>query len=342
MMRAPAFWDQPGPSVLSFLLEPIAAAYRAGAALRAFASRPRRASIPVVCVGNAVVGGGGKTPTTIAIARRLRASGIDVHCVSRGYGGNLHGPIRVDPAVHDSATVGDEPLLLALSAPTWVARDRTSGIARAAAAGARIALLDDGFQNPTIPKDHAILVIDPDYGIGNGRVVPAGPLREPLPEALSRANVVVVLDGTGRGAGNTWPRAVNRLRPEIPVVAARLLPGMATRRLAGQTVLPFAGIARPTKFFAFLEANGCRIVSPTAFPDHYRFRPEDIMSVVERAAALGARPVTTAKDAVRLPPGSLDMVAVADVDIEFADDDMVLDPIRVLIDRQPKPDGHAA
>ena len=318
-MRAPEFWGRTD-SILPALLAPLGSVYDACARTRMALTSPQRASIPVICVGSAVVGGAGKTPCAIAIVSRLRAAGIDVHCISRGYGGHIAGPQRVDASAHSAADVGDEPLLLAQAAPTWVARDKLGAARAAAGVGANAVVLDDGFQNPTFAKDLSFLVIDAASGIGNGRILPAGPLREPLGRALDRADAAIVLDGTGGGEDGGWPETIRRVRPDLPVLRARLVPTVDALPLMERPLIAFAGLGHPSKFFSMLQNLGCDLVETYAFPDHHRYTPDDIMQIVDEAAAKGAQPVTTAKDAVRLPTEARPMVDVVNVVVEFEDE----------------------
>ncbi len=276
MRTAPAFWGEP-PGIVSDLLRPAGAAWDAAGRLRRAFAHPYRAPVPVICVGNLVVGGAGKTPVTMALADHLAERGVCAHVVTRGYGGALAGPVRVDPDRHDAAAVGDEALLLAEHAPTWAARDRAAGVRAAVSAGARAILLDDGLQNPAIAKDLSLIVVDAAYGFGNGRVIPAGPLRESLRCGLRRADAIVRL-GCEEGA-----RAI---ACEAPVVRATLAP-IAGERFAGARLVAFAGIGRPEKFFATLRALSADLVETHAFPDHYPYRSGDI-DALRRAA--GRRP----------------------------------------------------
>lgn len=309
-MRAPDFWQDDG--ALATLLGPLGAGYDLAGRLRRALVRPARASVPVVCVGNLVAGGAGKTPLTIAVLNALAARGIEAHALTRGYGGSIAGPLRVDPARHDASHVGDEALLLARAAPTWVARDRAAGASAAADAGARAIVMDDGFQNPTLAKDLSILAVDGGYGFGNARVMPAGPLRETLGAGLSRADAAVILGEDRHGLGA-------RLAGTLPVLRADLVPGSEGRDLAGQRVLAFAGIARPEKFFVTLEALGAKIVARKAFPDHHPYTAAEIRDLLDQAEALDARPVTTEKDAVRLRPASSGEVQVLRVAVSWRD-----------------------
>ncbi len=308
-MRAPAFWNETGP--LPTLLAPAAALYTLGAALRQSAVRPRRAPVPVVCVGNAVAGGAGKTPVALSIAALLKAMGRRPGFLTRGYGGRLKGPVVVDPSHHEARDVGDEPLLLAEAALTVVAGDRPAGAALAVERGAEVIVMDDGLQNPSLEKDLSLLVVDGGFGFGNLRVMPAGPLREPLEAALSRADAAVILGPDSVGVRTLLPDG-------LPVLEARLAP-IAETTLSNQRVLAFAGIGRPQRFFETLRALNCELVEARAYADHHRFDPDDIMRLVEKAAGAGALPVTTAKDYVRLPEEAKPMVRVLRVTVEWRD-----------------------
>jgi tetraacyldisaccharide 4'-kinase len=269
----------------------------------------------VICVGNLVAGGAGKTPVALALSTWLGERGVLVHGVMRGYGGYLRGPVRVDPTWHDALAVGDEALLLAARTPCWVARDRVAGARAAVAAGAPAILLDDGFQNPTIGKTLALIVLDADYGLGNCRVIPAGPLRENFRSGLGRADAVVLL--LTHKAAACEPEQLGAA-VELPVIRAVLAP-VAGERLAGARLLAFAGIGRPDKFFTSLRALDAILVDTRAFPDHHQFRAGEIDRLRRDAAKLGARPITTRKDIVRLPPELRTGIDVLDVEIRWLD-----------------------
>ncbi len=315
-MRAPEFWRRDG--LAPTLLAPLGWAFDAAGRTRQAMARPRRAPLPVVCVGNLVVGGAGKTPVARSIGAHLRGLGRDVHFLTRGYGGRARGPLRVDPGRHSARDVGDEALLLAADAPTWVARDRPAGAMAAAAAGAKVVVMDDGFQNPALDKDLALVVVDADYGFGNGRVMPAGPLRENAARGLRRADAVVILGAEPGKHAEQLPVGGAEL------FHARVEPTPGARRLAGKAVVAFAGIARPAKVFATLEGMGCRVLGRHAFSDHHPYSPDEIMSMVDEASQKGALLVTTEKDAARLPDEARPMVEVLGIEIAW-DDDQALD-----------------
>ena len=294
MLRAPAFWWRK-PGLASFLLAPAGALYGAIAAMQ-LARRGARAKVPVICVGDPTVGGGGKTPAVIALAKMLHAAGEKPLIVSRGYGGRTPGPILVDPRM-SAYEVGDEPLLLAAHALTIVATDRVAGVKLAAGSRASVVVLDDGFQNPSLEKDFSLLVVDAETGVGNGRVFPAGPLRAPLTAQVARAQGLILI-GLGGAAREVAEAATTRA---IPVFRARLVPDVAPAiALAKKRVLAFAGIGRPEKFFATLVAVGAEVVERHGFPDHHRFSPTDADGLLSRARAQDLQLVTTEKDFARM------------------------------------------
>ncbi len=311
-MRAPDFWADDG--ALARLLAPLGTGYDLAGRLRRALAHPASVGIPIVCVGNLVAGGAGKTPVALALIEALGARGCKVQCLTRGYGGRVSGPHRVDPARDTAARVGDEALLLARAAPTWVARDRAAGARAAATAGAEVIVMDDGFQNPSLAKDLSFVVIDGAYGFGNGRVMPAGPLRETVPGGLARAEAVVVL-GPERRDLDARLDACPDGGPTL--LAARLVPRPGSERLAGRMVLAFAGIGRPEKFFTTLAALGAKVVETRAFPDHHAYAPGEVESLRARAAALDACAVTTEKDAVRLSPELREGIEVLAVAVEW-------------------------
>lgn len=292
-MREPAFWWQPGSGIL---LSPLGGIYGLVAALR-MRSQGRGASVPVICVGNFTVGGAGKTPAALLVGRLLLAAHQRVFFLSRGYGGRLRGPVRVDPSLHSAAAVGDEPLLLARLAPTIVARDRAAGAEAARRDGASVIVMDDGFQNPALTKDLSILLVDGRRGVGNGRVLPAGPLRAPFGTQMARADAVVLVDPPH----HTAAIAERARRHQIAIYHARLEPDRDTiTALSGRQVLAFAGIGDPEKFFATLAAAGVAVVERASFPDHHPYTVAETQDLITRAQAKGLMLVTTEKDLMRL------------------------------------------
>ncbi len=309
-MRTPRFWYAANPGPWPVLLRPLAAAYAAAGRMRQAVSKPRHAAAPVICVGNVVAGGAGKTPVVHALAHAAIARGRHPAVISRGYGGTTKATNRVDPTAHTARDVGDEALLSAPIAPTWVGRNRLTSADAAVAAGADLLILDDGFQNPRLAKDLSILVFDGRRGVGNGHVIPAGPLREPLAAGLRRADAAVIIGGAD-AAG-----LANQLG-SIPIFTARFVPSDLT--ITTRPAIAFAGIGNPDKFFTTLRDAGCTLQDTYAFPDHHAYTPDEIMRLVDAANAANAVLFTTTKDAVRLSEADRKMVTPVPVQLAWDD-----------------------
>jgi tetraacyldisaccharide 4'-kinase len=322
-MRAPKSWtrnDRWSRLAMAGLV-PLGWLYGAATAWKARHATPHKAPVPVICVGNLTAGGTGKTPVAIAVARTLLARGLHPYFLSRGYGGRLKGPIHVMPE-HSAADVGDEPLLLAAASPVIVARDRGDGAETAAAHGADCIVMDDGHQNFTLAKDLSIVVVDGETGFGNGRILPAGPLREFVSLGLARADAVVIVgDGTpdlGAFAG--------------PVLRAHLT-HVDVPDLKGRRVVGFAGIGRPEKFFRSLHAFGAEVVATKRFADHHVYTHSEIARLKSKARAAGAILVTTEKDYVRMTQVEREEIAVLPVRAAFDE----VEALARLLDRLAQP-----
>jgi len=331
-MRPPEFWKadvggRDAALALRALLTPISWAYAAAAAHRYRTTITRHAPAPVICVGNLTVGGAGKTPLVRAIRARL---GPHAHTLSRGYGGRVEGPLRVTPDM-DAREVGDEPLLHARDGPAWIARDRYAGALAAAQAGAQAIVMDDGFQNAALAKDVSLIAVDPQFGIGNGQVFPAGPLRERLSEGLARADAIVMVHNVG-SPGDAHMRA---LAPQDwltdfakPILHAALQP---VGEVPAGKLVAFAGLARPEKFFDTLANLGADLTETVPFGDHHAYSEDDLGVLAQIAEERGAQLITTEKDAARLSPEWRARVAVLPVTARFEDEaalDALLQPIR--------------
>lgn len=326
-MRTPEVWSQ--TDVFSRIcltsLWPFGAVYGATIALRARMARPLSVPAKVVCVGSIVAGGTGKTPVAIAIAGELQRLGRRVVLLSRGYGGNAKGPRVVDPVRDSAFEVGDEPLLLAKVSTTVVARDRRSGAALALALGAEVIVMDDGHQNFALRKDLSIVVVDASNPSGNGRVLPAGPLREPVNQGLSRADLVVV---TGESAGES-------VRASVPVLHARIVAN-DRGELFGQRVLAFAGIGQPGRFFATLRRLGAFVICSRQFADHHVYSSAEISQLKADARREEAKLVTTEKDFVRLVAEESADIDVLRVKAKFDDQTALTEVLAGLLGMSEK------
>lgn len=308
-MRTPDFWyrDDSAARLIGAALAPLGWIYGASVAWKTGRAMPRKAGVPVICIGNLTAGGTGKTPVSVAVAKMLKAR---CHCpwlLSRGYGGTVEGPHVVGPT-DTAGEVGDEPMLLSAELPVVVSRDRKAGADLAAEKGAGVIVMDDGHQNFSLAKDLTIVVIDAEQKFGNGLMVPAGPLREPVAQGLARADAVVLM-GDGEVALNGF---------KGPVIRGRLVPD-PDEDFHGRDVVAFAGIGNPEKFFRSLRSVGANIVEAVPFEDHHPFTDVEIAHLKNRARKENAKLVTTGKDYVRLNPDERIDVSVLPVRAEFAE-----------------------
>ena len=305
-MRAPDFWYRPRDAEAQ-ILSPLGWIYAAAGRVRQAVTVPIKATVPVICVGNLTAGGTGKTPVAIAIAQRVEALGFKPGFLTRGYGAQVKGPMTVDPSLDDAQAVGDEPLLLAAHAVTVCSPDRPAGARLLASKRVQAVVMDDGFQNPTLAKDLSFVVVDAERGFGNGEVIPAGPLRERVEDGLARAQAVILM-----GEGEI------ELPVALPVFRAKLVPIEEDAALVrNRRVAAFAGIGMPDKFFATLVNLGATLAMARPYPDHHPYKDDELIELLNGAAAAGAIPVTTEKDWIRLSPAFRDKIRALRVRVEF-------------------------
>ena len=315
-MREPWFWrsDSASAKIIRAALYPAAALYSAGHRLRWRFTKPYRPKIPVICIGNATVGGVGKTPFAILIADIAKSMGYAPYFLTRGYGGRLKGPLTVDPKSHQADDVGDEALLLARVAPTIVARKRPDGAKLAHASGADLIIMDDGFQNPSLAKTYSILL----FRKKEGAIFPAGEFREPFAHALARADCAVHIVNTQTGLPACQENFAAWLEPKEAIVPAR--------------VFAFCGIGSPDNFFATLASLGFEVLKSAAFPDHHPYAEQEIAALKMEAKKLNARLITTEKDLVRLAPNLRDEIAALPVEMRVNNRELLTDQLRRAID----------
>lgn len=306
MKDAPSFWHR--PNATAYLFFPLSCLYLLAGKIRGAITKSYVAPVPVICVGNVVAGGAGKTPFVIALAVLLREKGIGVHVVTRGYGGEEYGPLRVDLTLHNAPRVGDEPLLIANHAPCWVAKRRTEGVKAAMDAGAELILLDDGLQNPSIHKSLSFMVVDGGYGVGNGLVMPAGPLRETVASALRKTDAVILV-GEDR-------KNVSKRFSGTPLFHAAVQP-VNPKSLYDRRFIAFAGIGRPEKFFETLREQGAIVEQGISFPDHHTYSEDDLLQLEREAKKYQIELITTEKDYVRLSNAWREKISVLPITLKI-------------------------
>lgn len=330
-MRPPTFWDAPPdkPGLWARMLSPLGWLYAGLTAWRLRQGERVQVGVPVICVGNVNAGGTGKTPTVIALMQILSDMGKTAHVVSRGYGGSLDGPIQVDPRRHTADDVGDEPLLLAAFGTVWVSKDRAQGAKIAKNAGAEVILMDDGLQNPSLAKDLSLIIVDATRGFGNGRCIPAGPLREPVSAAMARADLVLSIgpDDSQANFTNTWQSDIR-----LPHLTGHLMPLLTGMDWEGLRCLAFAGIGHPEKFFRTLRDLGADIVETRALEDHQPLTQTILARLEKDAQAARAQLVTTEKDAVRLPQSYRMKVLTLPVRLIIPDDTALKQAVSALFE----------
>jgi tetraacyldisaccharide 4'-kinase len=295
--EAPPFWWTKA-DWRAYALWPVSQLYGLVAGRRMRRGRRMQVPVPVICVGNFTVGGAGKTPTAIALARAAKARGLKPGFLSRGYGGSLDVTTVVDPHHHRARAVGDEPLLLAREALTVISRKRIHGARKLVEEGADLIIMDDGFQSAQMTFDYALLVVDTRRGIGNGHLVPGGPVRAPLGEQIRQANALLAI-----GDGNAADRLIRQAARAGKAIHTATLATVDVDDLEGEVVMAWSGIADNEKFFRTVNATGAHLYVTRSFPDHHYLSDDEVEEILDHAEGLGYRIVTTAKDSVRLAGG---------------------------------------
>ncbi len=304
-IKTPSFWyrrPDTKPPLLETILTPLGWAYNTGHKMNTARRKTQKAAMPVICVGNLVAGGSGKTPVALSLMQMIVGVRLaqKPHFLTRGYGGNEKGPLLVDYFKHSAAEVGDESLLLARAGFTIVSADRPAGALLATEKDADLVIMDDGLQNPSLHKDISFVVIDGASGFGNGKLLPAGPLRETLEDGLNRADAFVVIGKDKTGACARLPKGK-------PVFSAHVEVPDDRKPMTTKPYVAFAGLGRPEKFYHLLQKLNCEVKGWHPFPDHYNYKPENIYKLIDEAKEKNALLITTEKDFIRLPEENWDM-----------------------------------
>ena len=307
-LKTPQFWHK--KTFLSYLFFPASLLYLLGHALNYFSKAPKKINKPIICIGNVVTGGAGKTPVAIEIGKILNDLKIDFAYLSRGYGGEIKGFTLVDKAKHNTKSVGDEPILLSEISQTFISQDRFIGASNIAKiAEKKLILLDDGLQNPSVIKDFSILVIDGNYGFGNGFIIPAGPLREPAEVAIKKADLVIIV-------GEDKFKIAKNFCKNKKVLHARIEPTNC-KKFYKKSMIAFCGIGRPEKFFDSLERSKINVITKFSYPDHHQYQEGEIKKMLDLAHKNHTKLITTKKDWIRLGKVYQDQIDYLDIKIEF-------------------------
>ena len=326
MLKAPRFWYKKSDTYLSNTLYPLSLLFRFGTKLRNFVSRKSISDIPVICIGNIVVGGAGKTPVALKLGSMLKKRGYKPHFVSKGYGG-IETNNTLVKEWHSAQSVGDESLLLSEISSTWIGKDRNKSFILAKENGADCIIMDDGFQNPTLQKDFSIIVINGEQGFGNKRVIPSGPLRESISRGISRANLIIVI-------GEIADDVKRKISNTVPLIYAKFKISRDNKIYKNQKITAFAGIAYPDKFYNSLSEQGANLVKRISFPDHHIFDENDMLNLAETANITKSILVTTKKDYVRIPKSYRSLVSTLDGEIEFEDEKLLVEILSNLLENK--------
>ena len=329
-MLFPHFWLKPKIkySILSYILYPICFLWIGLSKLKQVMEVPTKHEIPIICVGNITIGGNGKTPTAIKIRSLLKNLGYEPHILSRGYKSRLKGPHLVDPAIDSYLDVGDEALMMSLYGPTWIARNRRLGVKSAINAGADVIILDDGFQNNSVKKDFSILVIETSIGLGNGFVIPAGPLRESLSTGLSKADIIITI---GEQLNQDDFEKNHLFIRKIPTFRGRLVPAISNPNLKEKAVFAFAGIAHPKKFKTTLENLQAKVIKFVEFSNHKSFKVKILKNIIASAEENHAIVVTTEKDLMRIPKNLHKKINALKIYLELDDQHLLIKKLKTVL-----------
>ena len=314
-LRAPKFWNTEDSGLIK-ILDPISKLYSFISNVRLNSVVPVKASVPVVCVGNVVLGGAGKTPTVELVCNILREKFQDPHILTAGYGGYLKNVVRVDPKLHSYLQVGDEALLSATVAPTWVGRNRVNSGKAAVACGADVLIMDDGFQNNSLEKDLKILVVDSRQAFGNGHLFPAGALRETPVTGVNKSDIVLIIGERNEELEDK----IKAIKPSIPIFRAKL-EVTSPVVVENNRVVGFCGLGYPQKFKKTLLDCGYELIDFVSFSDHHPYTITEIQKLITGAKSVDATLITTRKDFVKIPAVFKNEISVIEIKLVPENDD---------------------
>lgn len=305
-LKQPEFWNK--ESWISETLAPIGNVWNTIVQNKYNNTTPFKSSVPVICVGNVVMGGAGKTPTVIALNNLLKDIYENINLISRGYGGYIKDSIRVDEHKHNYLQVGDESLLLSRETTTWSGPDRISSIKKAIHRKADLLIMDDGLQSNTLYKDISFLVLDSIQGIGNGKVFPAGPLRESLSNVYKKVDAIIKI------GDNNCENIISQF-PNKPIFNAVI---KAQRQYKNKDVVAFCGLGCPEKFLNTLKQEEFNILHFEVFPDHHPYTILDMLKLKKISKKFPESTlITTEKDWFRIPPSHIDNISIFNIALEF-------------------------
>lgn len=322
MLKTPNFWTK--KNFISFALLPLSAIYFCGFFLIKFFTKTQKISKPVICVGNLIAGGSGKTPAAIAVGKILHELGFDFAFLSRGYMGDGSKFLMLRQHDNNKAeNVGDEPLLLLDTAPTFVAKNRLFGAKQIAAMrNFEVILLDDGMQNSELHRDFTILTVDGKIGFGNDFLIPAGPMREPLQSGLKKADLVILI---GEASAELTKKLAGK-----KIVKAKIVPTNLAE-FSGKKLVAFCGLAYPQKFFSSLENEGLEVVATHSFADHYNYKISDLENLEKIAAEKNATLITTKKDWIKFPATFQKKISFLDIELALENKELVTDELQRIL-----------
>lgn len=322
MLKTPKFWTK--INLFSIALLPLSLLYFIGFSLVKFFTKTEKISKPVICIGNLIAGGSGKTPTAIAVGKILNEMSVDFAFLSRGYMSDGSKFLLLSQSDNNKAQqVGDEPLMLLETAPTFVSTNRLFGAKQIDVMNKFQAIvLDDGMQNNSLHRDFTIMVVDGKIGFGNNFMIPAGPMREPLYVGLKKADLVVVI-------GEAEKNLLKQLRGK-KIVKALVIPKNLEEFL-GKKLIAFCGLAYPAKFFSFLQNQGLEVVYSRDFPDHHIYKIEELENLCQIAKEKNAALITTKKDWVKFPKSFQNQIAYLDIELEFEDKELIKNELRKVL-----------